>query len=128
MKLFNLDYEEVQTHIERAGYGLKGLLTCPVCAPYGGHEGCLHHESVYVFNRPKEDWERGLILSVNGEAVNLHSGGDVQTDNPSERRNGVLIGFWCEICQAGLDGQPMLYLAIGQHKGQTEISWFVPKD
>lgn len=37
--------------------------------------------------------------------------------NPSSRRQGITIQFYCETCEA----TPMLRFA--QHKGNTEVSW-----
>jgi hypothetical protein len=39
------------------------------------------------------------------------------TNNPSSRRDGILIHFWCEHCEE----KPVM--AILQHKGTTFIGW-----
>lgn len=93
-------------------------LTCPSC----GHDN-LHQENVHVFFR-KEDAEDGVQVSVQGRAVWGHEPADVpvsvftdQEGNPSPRRDGIEIEFWCECCPA----HPRL--AIMQHKGSTYMEW-----
>jgi len=129
MKLFGIEYEQTPARAEPFyGENHLNLLACPICSPYEGLEGCLHHEGVHVFNRRGDESSSiGLLASIKDQVVELNSSGDTQTHNPSKRRNGILIEFWCEICGSGLDGNSPLFLAIGQHKGQTEISWFVAK-
>ena len=135
MKLFGVEYVQTPARAESGWDGTRpnhgthpNLLACPICSPYEGQEGCLHHEGVHVFNRKGyEDSSTGLVVSINDQFGKLTSGGDTHTHNPSARRNGILVEFWCEICGSGLDGQAPLYLAIAQHKGQTELSWFVAK-
>ncbi len=86
-----------------------GLL-CPSC----GNQ-FLHHSRVHVYSRLEDDSPRGIRVVVS-------EGGASRTDiemqrNPSRRRNGIRIEFWCEMCAA----KPQL--AIIQHKGQTVIAW-----
>jgi hypothetical protein len=41
----------------------------------------------------------------------------VQGTNPSSRRGGIAIRFWCEGC-------PFISeLTLAQHKGSTEVEW-----
>lgn len=42
-------------------------------------------------------------------------------DNPSPRRQGLLIEFSCETC--GMGKQHRHILQIYQHKGQTYVEW-----
>ncbi len=53
------------------------------------------------------------------------AGGKVTTEpaaqgdgNPSSRRDGLVVRFWCEGC-----GDDPIELCIAQHKGTTEIGW-----
>ena len=129
MKLFGIEYEQTAARAEPGWDETRlNLLACPICSPYEGQEGCLHHEGVHIFNRKgDEDSPTGLSVFAEGQSVSATSDADTETHNPSKRRNGMLIEFWCEICHSGLYGKAPLYLAIAQHKGQTEVSWFVPK-
>jgi hypothetical protein len=38
-------------------------------------------------------------------------------ENPSSRRDGIAIGFWCECCPVKSE------LTIAQHKGQELVAW-----
>lgn len=82
------------------------LLTCPSC---GGEY--LHHDGIEWFDRA-EDAETGDHVSVNklGVVVN-HS----LVGNPSPRRGGLFVTFWCEGC----DRRARFELI--QHKGQTFV-------
>lgn len=86
--------------------GFGGELRCPSC---GFHY--LHHDKVEVFERG-EDAENGLHVVVES--------GTVRTDtnlqrNPSSRRHGLSVHFWCEGC----DAKPVMTLI--QHKGNTFV-------
>ncbi len=87
------------------------ILTYPNC---GGD--CVHHKHVEVYNRSSEDSETGLSVFVEGETLvadkRMHT-------NPSDRRDGVRIGFYCETCPAELS------LKIVQDRGTTFMSWDV---
>jgi hypothetical protein len=48
---------------------------------------------------------------------------DNNAGNPSQRRDGIAISFWCEQCGAGAKGHPGLTLTVAQEKGSTEIVW-----
>lgn len=85
-----------------------GLLCCAGC---GGTY--LHHDRIEVFNRSKEDALTGVRVRVAG--LRVATGPDAHKGNPSSRRDGVAIRFWCEQCPALTD------LLVAQHKGQTEI-------
>ncbi|WP_319408786.1 hypothetical protein [uncultured Desulfosarcina sp.] len=98
MKLQFESYEE----------GMGGELKCPSC---GNH--FLHHDKIEIFER-EEDAEKGLHIEIED--------GISTTDtnlfgNPSERRHGLLIHFWCEGCQA----KPVL--SVSQHKGSTYVDF-----
>lgn len=80
------------------------LLCCPKCESY-----YTHHEKIEVFNR-SEDEKQGLHVVVENDKV--LQGNDI-TDNPSTRRQGILVHFYCEMCKK------LSSLSIIQHKGQT---------
>ena len=84
------------------------VLMCPSC---GGRE--LHHDRVDVFERP-EDAACGVHVSV---ANNQAAFDTAIADNPSPRRHGLVIEFWCEGCE---DRSALL---IWQHKGSTMIDF-----
>jgi hypothetical protein len=89
-------------------------LSCPNCG-----EDYLHHVGVVVFDRA-EDAPRVTRTSIRDGHVGSHIvAGD--GENPSGRRDGVVIHFTCEQCKAG-DVFPM-ELRIAQHKGFTYLSW-----
>lgn len=82
-------------------------LRCPVC-----EDQFLHHKCVHVFEPRREDAADGLAVAIEGPrfVVDTNLAG-----NPSSRRNGLCIAFWCEMCHA----KPVLNIA--QHKGVTEM-------
>ena len=88
----------------------EALLYCPEC-----ESSYLHHTEVTVFSRPIED---GPVT-----ATRVHSNASVHVlpghwkGNPSSRRDGVAIRFYCENCD--LEAQ----LTIAQHKGETLLAW-----
>ena len=90
--------------------GLGWTLECPSC---GGEY--LHHDRLEVFECG-EDAEHGTHVVVeNGRAVmdsNL-------TGNPSKRRHGLRIQFWCEMCDDRLE------FTLVQHKGNTFVDMSV---
>jgi hypothetical protein len=97
-----------------------GALTCPRCA--GKH---LHHHSVIVYDR-REDASTIRRTLIECSADPNRDPGEVtigvveseNAGNPSSRRGGIVISFWCETCHLQL-----IDLAIAQHKGETRINW-----
>ncbi len=87
-------------------------LVCPGC---GGDY--LHQGNVEVFQPSHEDAIHGLHTIV-GSAITAIDG-DL-ANNPSRRRDGLIIWFHCEMC----DVHPGL--SIVQHKGNTFIEWLEP--
>ena len=93
-------------------------LECPICHQETG----LHHDRVEVFER-KEDALRGLHVDVTShETLSRLDPPAVTTDenmegNPSSRRNGVAIYFWCEHCSKESK------LTIAQSKGTTIVKF-----
>lgn len=88
------------------GYGAE--LICPSCG-----SNFLHHEKVEIFERG-EDETHGVHVSVaDGKATCDTS----LEGNPSARRHGLKIFFWCEGC----DAKPVL--SLSQHKGNTYVDF-----
>jgi hypothetical protein len=103
-------------------------LACPRCTAAN-----LHHECVTIFSRiPRPDnldedgsahtEDGGLVLKTEiagdeGRAPSVKSIVSHGRNNPSARRNGLVIRFSCEGC----DARPLL--AIWQHKGTTMLEW-----
>jgi hypothetical protein len=83
-------------------------LLCPSCN--GDH---LHHTTMEIFER-NEDAINGLHVTVKDGKVNVDTS---LADNPSSRRHGLKVTFWCETCHAS----PVLVIA--QHKGCTDIDF-----
>jgi hypothetical protein len=84
-------------------------LLCPNCG--GTH---MHHTAIVVFDR-EEDEEKALMTVVSKHSTLSKIVDNEQ--NPSSRRDSVLIRFSCESC--GED----VALTIVQHKGQTSFMW-----
>ncbi len=87
-------------------------LRCPGC-----NGEYLHHGAVSVFTRRREDADDGQHTHIPDG-----SDGTVVVDasmagNPSVRRDGVRIHFWCELCAEHFS------LCLAQHKGVTYVSW-----
>lgn len=80
------------------------VLLCPNCG-----NSCTHHTSATVFNR-SEDAEIGRRTIVT--ATESTTDNDM-TGNPSGRRDGLVINFYCETCPT------IMELDVFQHKGQT---------
>ena len=78
------------------------VLLCPTC----GHS-CTHHTVVDVYSR-QEDAEATFTRVGDDEMAPI--------GNPSSRRSGLNIGFYCESCPQ------RFWLRLEQHKGQTFLS------
>ena len=81
---------------------------CPYC---GGNN--LHHDKVAVFFGGEMS-QTDIQVVVDSESI---SEGTSQEGNPSSRRDGILIRFWCETCEN------IPTLSITQHKGSTFLYW-----
>jgi hypothetical protein len=88
-------------------------LTCPHCG-----QSNLHHDAVTVFDRERED-RPVTATTVTGDGVYRKEGWAADRANPSSRRDGLAISFWCEHCPA------LSELTIAQHKGCTFLEWRV---
>lgn len=101
------------------GYGLGNTLLCPCC---GGEY--LHHESVKVYDR-NEDAKQTRVTMV-GSTIAVATTDSERSGNPSSRRDGLSIDFWCESCSGYDENKPpakTMRLHILQHKGNTYLRW-----
>lgn len=87
-----------------------GEVSCGVC----GHSGGIHLYAVDVYERGAEDSENGMHVRV-GTNVLIDSNLD---GNPSARRGGVVLSFWCELCGGGRS-----QILIAQHKGSEQVTF-----
>lgn len=106
-----------------SNYGLGETLLCPCCG-----EEYLHHDAVKVFSRREDDeFVRKTVVYENGNVAS-EKVFNKESGNPSGRRDGLSISFWCEIC-GGMteDSGPnrTMWLHISQHKGNTVMQWEV---
>lgn len=109
------------------GYGdsnSEERLICPVCS--GTY---LHQGEVQTFFRG-EDEDQTKVTVSNFEYTQDETISNDLTLNPSYRRHGLRISFWCENCQGGktdeeADNTPSTVgdLCIYQHKGETFVEW-----
>ena len=90
------------------GYGVDlSRLCCPHC---GG--GDIHQAEARVYDR-SEDAEKVDYTLVRPDQTSRTE--EANGSNPSARRQGLRLSFWCETCTALTD------LCIAQHKGSTLI-------
>lgn len=87
--------------------GDDDILCCPACT-----EGNLHHDKVEIYFRKDEDSEDGINVSIDKNGIVKRKG---MTWNPSSRRDGVRICFYCEHCDK------VTTLTVYQHKGNTFV-------
>lgn len=92
-----------------------GQLICPSCG-----EVWLHQYRVETFHRSEEDAKTGIHVAVEWMTVTVASHATMNA-NPSTRRHGMLIAFFCELCSEA-ETLPLV-LAIVQHKGITYVYW-----
>jgi len=98
-------------------------LLCPRCG-----DSYLHHRGVVTYDR-SEDSETVLKTSVEVGKTTVQLVAQAESGNPSSRRDGLVIQFWCENCGGGDDGKSVIELTLAQHKGETEVAWrFTPMD
>jgi hypothetical protein len=75
----------------------------------------VHHTYVVVYHRFKEDGETIAIHTEYG--ITSATNSSAEHRNPSGRRGGIAIGFYCESCDDESE------LTIEQHKGNTFVQW-----
>lgn len=88
----------------------ENVLICPSC----GNDN-LHHDHVDVFFRPTGEDGPSHRLAINAETGDNSLHAYHAETNPSARRHGMTVWFWCEHCKADV------YMTIAQHKGLTLI-------
>ena len=89
------------------------ILQCPHCN--GEH---LHHIRTEVYCRADEDANYGTMLIADECSRWNHVKFESSfSNNPSTRRNGIRILFYCETCPE----RPILNII--QHKGSSYIVW-----
>jgi predicted RNA-binding Zn-ribbon protein involved in translation (DUF1610 family) len=89
----------------------RSVLLCPRCG-----SSVIGHGQVRIFDR-REDAVEVLLTKVNGNRTVTETMPHDTSDNPSSRRDGLIIDFHCEECGG------TAALLIAQHKGSTEIGW-----
>jgi hypothetical protein len=105
-----LSGEDAELPLERLSRDETKVLLCPYC---NGHY--LHHLALEWYSRSGgEDSETGIHILTSEHAGLLLDGN--MTENPSTRRGGFRVGFYCELCGARFS------LEFAQHKGQTLIT------
>jgi hypothetical protein len=93
-------------------------LHCPRC------DGVyLHHCDVIVYDRGEDDAICRQTSVLPGETIGSSKTPNRGSGNPSSRRHGLRILFWCELCGPGDETTPDLALCIAQHKGNTHVHW-----
>ena len=111
---------------------VDGILCCPVCEQEGtGVYGNLHEYGVEVFFRG-EDSYHGMHGYISGRDLFMDARGDcgLTSRNPSARRGGMIIYFYCEHHSYELETLHPYFvreLHIAQHKGDTLMGWTVKK-
>jgi hypothetical protein len=88
-------------------------LTCPGC---GGEYSYLHHEAVTAYERA-EDAPTTRVVRSNGQTLSVEEVPSSRMGNPSTRRDGIAIEFYCELCPT------LSKLTVAQHKGCTYMEW-----
>jgi hypothetical protein len=109
-RLARLSSESTEVKLSE-DYGIGPALLCPRC----GSE-YLHHGRVTVFDRGEDD-EATVVTTVKGGLTATHLLPSCRCGNPSGRRDGVAIAFYCEQCGDAIE------LTIAQHKGCTYLAW-----
>lgn len=93
-------------HYESNGLGPE--LLCPSC-----ESNLLNHIKVEVFER-SEDADSGVHIVVSDKKAEIDT---ALNGNPSLRRQGLKVYFWCENCHKES------VMSISQHKGNTYVKF-----
>lgn len=96
-------------------YQGESNLTCPHCG-----NNYLHHGEVTVFFR-NEDEPLVVVTRIEGGSASVDVVPTPASGNPSSRRDGLTVNFWCEGCGRSSE------LTIAQHKGISLLAWREPK-
>ena len=127
---FEISYEEKEVEFSD---GYERELVCPHCG-----SNYLHHYGFTDYER-NEDEKTSSVVDCGAALFNEDGtkytvfgrddgspglGGNLQVfsdldsfRNPSSRRNGIVIKFWCELCPH------ISLLCIAQHKGCSQMYW-----
>lgn len=99
-----------------------GALACPNCQanPSNSFTEQLHHDLVTVYER-REDAEHVTVTQVLSGQITMKIVPSQGSGNPSSRRHGLTIRFWCELCDQ------ISELTVEQHKGSTFLGWRATK-
>jgi transcription elongation factor Elf1 len=89
-------------------------INCPHCG-----EMNLHQIKTEVFDRDTEDAPIGRHVFLD-KRIHIDQN---MANNPSGRRDGLRIYFFCEHCSEGDFEQVACVLNIYQHKGSTFMEW-----
>jgi hypothetical protein len=85
----------------------------------------LHQKGIVIFDR-SEDADSVVKITAEGSKVTTEVVPSHGSGNPSSRRDGLAIQFWCEGCGGG-KSEDTIELTIAQRKGMTEMAWrFTP--
>jgi hypothetical protein len=71
---------------------------------------------VTVFDR-REDAPEVTRIEIEHGLATIKAVASNGSGNPSERRDGLAVPFWCETCEGNSE------LMIAQHKGQSFVGW-----
>lgn len=82
-------------------------LVCPSCGC-----DCLHHYKIESFERDNDE-KTGIHATIKGKSISVDAD---MTNNPSQRRHGLIIYFFCEWCET----KPVIELI--QYKGRTLLT------
>ncbi len=88
-----------------------------ICPTIGCESPFLHHFRIEVYDREKEDSWRGRTTIIDNCGVFIRNNDEQSMfGNPSIRRDGIRILFWCEWCEM------VSIIEFDQHKGSTCFS------
>jgi hypothetical protein len=90
----------------------ESSLRCPNCG-----SDYLHQGDVIVFRRGEDEPILRISRIEGQKAAESALIPSLSSDNPSARRQGLIIKFECEGCDAAPE------LLIAQHKGVEFVSW-----
>jgi hypothetical protein len=96
-------------------------IRCPRCRNL-----FMHHAGVDIFYRDEDD-DVCFVVSQNRNSVLTQTRS--APENPSLRRHGIKISFFCEECHSSgqhlpfPNGREAFKLNIYQHKGSSNIWW-----
>jgi hypothetical protein len=109
-------HRAIKDHRIKIG-GFDGdTLLCPYC----GNE-YLHHSKITAYDR-SEDATAVTVSEIERGVVTRTAVLSDAARNPSSRRDGIAIEFWCENCHGRSE------LTIAQHKRCSLCDWRVAKE